>query len=423
MPKYRHDELKHIHQEYLTGRELAEAGLLEDAIQYFDKVLVRLPRRRRDRVYRIENASSGHHSDNVHLLPPIFRDALLAKVYCLNELGRFNDAYKLLERAIELDPDNPQVYAEIGFAHGAQDNLEEARAAYLHALDLEPDNPAHLRALTHIDLLEEHFDDANALALRALAYEPDSMATLHQLAYARYRLGDLDGAIGILRRTIKIDPNDRESVLRLVGTLREAGHIREAVEHMGAYLQTNDADPEALGIMTELLQQDGTMPELDAHVQRLIKCNPNDPSALDLQAWGYYQQGKLQESLDILRRLILIEPMQANHHFKLGLIHETMGHLPLAMASLLRAASLDQDGEIRDMAAEAISNLDQAQIEQIIMRIETDYQFRQQLQHNTELALIQAGYLLSPLGLQVLQSFDFNHGLLSGLDLRSRTVH
>lgn len=423
MPKYRQNELKFIHQDYLSGREMIDAGLLEDAIPFFDRVLIYLPRRRRDRIYRFAGPATPPKKDGTLWLPTVFRDALLAKVYCLNELGRFTDAYSLLERAIELDPENPQVYAEIGFAYGALDNLEMARMAYARALELEPENPAHLRALAHLALLAEDFDDALSLAQRALALEPDSVHSLHQLAFARYSLGNLDGAIRTLERAREIDPYDHETVLRLVGSLREAGRIREAIIRVDHYLQHDSADPETLGIMTDLLQQDGTAPEIFSHVQRLLARNPRDPSALALQAWGYYQHGQMTEALEVLRRLIPLEPLQAHHHFKLGMVHEALGNLPLAMASLLRANVIGKDDEVGQMASEAIHHLDQVQIEQLIMRMGIDPLFRARLQREPEQTLLQSGYLLSPLGLQMLLSFDLSRDGEAVMDLRARTVH
>ena len=240
MPKYREHELNTITLEYQAGRELIDAGLLEDAIPHFNRVLGRLPRRRRDQVFRIEGTVTP--VEKVSWLPPVFRDALLAKVYCLNELGRFRAAYTLLKRGVELDPENPQMYAEIGYAHGALDDLAAAREAYARAQTLEPQNPAHLRALTHLALLGEQFTEAQTLAQQALEIEPESITSLQQLAFACYRQGAIARAILVLERAIMLAPADRESVLRVVGTLREVGRIRPAIEFLAAFLQLEEAD-------------------------------------------------------------------------------------------------------------------------------------------------------------------------------------
>ncbi|HEY3376713.1 MAG TPA: tetratricopeptide repeat protein [Armatimonadota bacterium] len=423
MPKYSQETLATIQRDYQAGRECADAGQLEDALPFFDRVLGHLPRRRRDRLYRIEGGRAVPGDPGVLWLPPVFREALLAKVFCLNQLGRFADASVLLQRALELDPENPTVYTEIGFAHGELDNLPAARRAYAYAAELEPQNPAHWRALTHLALVAEEYEEAHAFALHAVTLDPDSVHALHQLAFARYRLGQMEGAIAVLERAVEIDPDDRESILRLAGTLREAGRIRLAIARTAAYLLRHDTDPEVLGVMSDLLQQDGTAPELFAHAERLLARNPRDPDALDLLAWGYYQHGRVQESLEVLRRLVAFEPMQAHHHFKLGLIYETLGNLPLAMASLLRSEALAHGEEVGVMAREAVQNLDQVQIEQVIARAEADIQFRYRLQHDPAQAMLHAGYLLSPRGFHMLQSFDLSRERIMGVDTRPRTIH
>lgn len=408
MPKYRQDELDNITQAYVAGCALARAGLLEDALPYFDQVLGRLPRRRRDRTYRIEPARTLPLRPNgIHWLPPVFRDALLAKAYCLNELGRSDDAFALLERAVELDPENPQVYAELGFAHGSRDNIELARTAYHTAAELEPHNPAHLCALAHLALLTEEYADARALALRALTLETDATNALQQLAYAEYRLGNLEGTITALQRVVELAPDNTDSILRLAGTLQEAGRVREAIDYLQAYLEHDPNDAEALALMTDLLQQDGSASEIIPHAHRLLARNPADAVALDLLAWGLYQQGHLEDALHLLRRLVQTEPAHSYHHFKLGMVYQSLGQYREAMAALLRALTLDERNDAREMTMEALNGLDQLQIEQILIRARADAAFRQRLVHQQALALHQAGFLLSPFGVQFLETLDF----------------
>ena len=423
MPKFNSDEMESIREAYHTGRELVDAGMLEDAIAYFDKVLRRLPRRRRDRVYRIEGEKGGpKQTKGVLLLPAIFRDVLLAKAFCLNELGRLDDAFALLERAAELDPENPRVYAELGFTFSSQDNLDLAKSAYVHADVLDPDNPAHKCALAHIALLEDRFEDARALAARALELDPDSVQAMHQLAFADYRLDDIDASITMLERARAMVPEDPESVRRLAMVLYEAGRIREAVICIDRFLRDSEGDPDLLGLMTELLQQDSAAPELIPHAQRLLARNPQDPTALDLLAWGYYQQGSLAEARDILRQVVQLDPDQPYHHFKLGVIYQALGQLQPAMASFLRATAIDQRGEIGSTAMEAINVLDRVQLEQLVARAKADLSFRMQLQRDPELTLHQANYLLSPLGLIMLQTVDFTDEDFSG-ESEVKVVH
>jgi tetratricopeptide (TPR) repeat protein len=422
VPRYRRDELENIERAYHAGRERADAGALEDAIAFFDVVLGRLPRRRRDRIYRVRHTASPA-GDHILWLPAVFRDALLAKAYCLNEMGHFDDAYPLVQRAVELDPENPQVYAELGFMHGTRDDYASARDAYRQAAELEPLNPGHLQALAHIALLDGDYREARGLAQRALALDPVSLIALHQYAYAEYRLGNLDGAIVALKRAVELAPLDRETVVRLAGSLREAGRIHEAIASMEALIAAGDDDPEALGLMAELLQQDGAVPQVLAHAERLLARNPHDPSGYELLAWGHFQQGNLPGALAATRRLVQLDPMQPHHHFKLGMLYQGLGDLPHSMAALQRAAVLAGDGELSPMAAEAVGALDHMQMEHIVVRAEMDAEFRARLRHDPEMALRHAGYLLSPAGQQALLNLDLDPTSPFAPDLRPRYVH
>src|SRR6266478_4262561 len=65
-------------------------------------------------------------------------DALVwfAEAHAALARGDRNTAINLLEKAVALDPDSPEIYEELGKAYGAQD---KALTAYEKALALDPD--------------------------------------------------------------------------------------------------------------------------------------------------------------------------------------------------------------------------------------------------------------------------------------------
>lgn len=408
MPKYRRDELESFQQAYLTGRELADAGALEDAIACFDKVLGKLPRRNRRRAYHIA-ASSFPRAADVLALPAVFRDALLAKAYCLNELGRFDDAFAVLQRALELDPENPRVYAELGFTHGERKDVEHARQAYHHALELEPNNPDYLRALAHIALFfEDDYATARLYAERALSIDAGFVPCLQQIGYIEYRQGNLEEALRVLRHAASLDPDDREVLLPLASIMRECGDPRAAIAMLTPYLDAHPADTDALDLLIEVLQQDVCGSEVVPQLLRILERHPDYPAALDVLSWAYYRHGQMPEALEVVNRLVAVAPAQPHHRFKQGIILQSLGEFAIAMASFMRVQNLDAPHELKGMAAEAISTLDRAQLEHLLARLRIDQAFRDHLQQHPEATLHQAGYLLSPIGLQMLIALDLN---------------
>ncbi len=104
------------------------------------------------------------------------------------------------ERAIALAPDLPEAWVavgiyteEISYYGEPALLLQDAKAAYEKALSLDPDNLAALEAYAHYRLRLGHYAAAVALFDRAVALDP--LSTIRQLrARAMYRAGRIDEA-------------------------------------------------------------------------------------------------------------------------------------------------------------------------------------------------------------------------------------
>jgi tetratricopeptide (TPR) repeat protein len=70
-------------------------------------------------------------------LEPMFPDAWHLRAVCLLEMGQPDAAAGSLREAVNIDPDRPEFWHELGVINEMEGNLEEARAAYLelHRLD------------------------------------------------------------------------------------------------------------------------------------------------------------------------------------------------------------------------------------------------------------------------------------------------
>jgi tetratricopeptide (TPR) repeat protein len=103
-------------------------------------------------------------------------DALewFAKAHAALARGDRNTAINLLEKAVSLDPDSPEIYEELGRAYGAQD---KALTAYEKALALDPDNLSLHERLGRQYLIKNRIDEALThfrLALQTSDYAEDN---------------------------------------------------------------------------------------------------------------------------------------------------------------------------------------------------------------------------------------------------------
>lgn len=76
--------------------------------------------------------------------------------FCLNVIGKYDEAEKLLEEAIRIDPSRQNAYKNRGIALEGQNRYEEAVLLYMRGMVVNPHDP---RACQHLEsLLSKHKD-------------------------------------------------------------------------------------------------------------------------------------------------------------------------------------------------------------------------------------------------------------------------
>ncbi|WP_240611661.1 tetratricopeptide repeat protein [Roseovarius nitratireducens] len=129
------------------------------------------------------------------------------------EQEEYEEAIAAYDRAVTLleERDNPQwfVYYVRAIAHERLDNWPEAEADFRRALDLNPDHPQVLNYLGYT-MVEKgvNLDEALDMIERAVAARPDSGYIVDSLGWVLYRLGRYDEAIGHMERAAELMPTD-----------------------------------------------------------------------------------------------------------------------------------------------------------------------------------------------------------------------
>lgn len=142
--------------------------------------------------------------------PARLNDFFYFQVGAANErAGRYAEAETALRKCIELNPKHADALNYLGYMWADRgENLAEARQFIERALELEPDNPAYLDSLAWV--LHKQADHAQALEhqLRALKLMPEPDATLLD------HLGDIYAALGrqaeardAWQQSLEVEPN------------------------------------------------------------------------------------------------------------------------------------------------------------------------------------------------------------------------
>lgn len=145
-------------------------------------------------------------------------------------------AMTLLQRAIELYPDNSETHRELGWSYLIEAKLDLALEQAELAIKADPDSKQayFLLGLVHQQL--ENYEQALAAFREKLSEDTNNMYERIHIAYINLLIGHFDQAEEVARQNLKDHPNDAQVKDRLAYALALNGKYDEA---LALYTETN----------------------------------------------------------------------------------------------------------------------------------------------------------------------------------------
>lgn len=155
-------------------------------------------------------------------------DLVLAQERILRDMGRMQDAYTLLDAAVQDIPDNGDLLYSRALLAAELDELVQHERDIRRVIELEPDNAHAYNALGYtLADQTDRYAEALDLITRALELAPEDPFILDSMGWVQFRLGEYEAAETYLRKALSIR-NDAEiaahlgEVLWVVGVRDEA---------------------------------------------------------------------------------------------------------------------------------------------------------------------------------------------------------
>ena len=146
---------------------------------------------------------------------------------------RFDQAEDAYSRAIERigapDPEHWSLFYARGIAYERTKQWPKAEADFKQALELEPEQPFVLNYLGYswVDM-GLNLDEARGMLDRAVALRPDDGYIVDSLGWVHYRLGEYPEAVEVLERAVELEPGDPVINDHLGDAYWRVGREREA---------------------------------------------------------------------------------------------------------------------------------------------------------------------------------------------------
>lgn len=219
---------------FYLGQIAEQSERLDDAVRWYDQVdagenalpakiraaRVRAKQNKLDEARERLASARGDMAGDVRLT--------IAEGQMLRDAGRHDEAYAFLSKALEDQPDQPDLLYEVSLSAERMGQLDLVERLLRRLIALKPESPQGYNALGYT--FADHnirLDEAAGLIDKALSLSPDDSFILDSKGWILFRQGKLEAALEALQRAYAKQP-DAEIAAHIGEVLWKLGRTDEA---------------------------------------------------------------------------------------------------------------------------------------------------------------------------------------------------
>jgi tetratricopeptide (TPR) repeat protein len=314
---------------FTTGRQLHQAGRLQEAEACYQRVLAAKPK----------------HADALNLL------GVLA-----HQTGRRDLAVELIRQAIQQDRRNPGFFSNLGNVLYGDGKFDQAVAAYRQAISIKPDFADAYSNLGAALERQGKFDEALIAYRRAISIRPAFAEAYVNLGIVLKEQGKLDEAVAAYREAIKIRPEDAKAHYNLGVALKENGTLDAVIAANRQAIRIKPDYAEAYFNLGLALKEQGKLDESRRALEKAVELSPTSPvNYRVLSDAKRFRPGDrhLAAMEELARRMTssLSPEEQIDLHFALAKAHEDLEEHEKSFKHLLEGNALKRRQISYDEAA------------------------------------------------------------------------
>jgi tetratricopeptide (TPR) repeat protein len=226
--------------------------------------------------------------------------------------GAHPEAESRFRRAVKLDPRNVHYRLALGELMHLMRHLLFAAETYESGLELDPNNLTMLTNLAEVRQRQRMPREVADLSRRILALDPQSATATNSLAWALLWLGDAEEAAEAAERALAFDPQSLISAVMLQVALSRLGRAEEAAKIMAEIERRSIALWDDCAAATDGFVQFDESDTAERLLRLVIEKRPNFVPAL-LQLGRYMiLKSDLDEGFKIMSRVVELNPEEGD---------------------------------------------------------------------------------------------------------------
>jgi Flp pilus assembly protein TadD len=241
---------------------------------------------------------------------------LLERAEGLVESDDLDGAMTLLNRALELEPDNSQAVLLRGAVRLALSDYAGARADYDHAVDLDPADLEAVMGQGRVAYADGRFTDAVVSFSVAMRLDPADPSALAARGASYYQLRRFDRALSDYRALAAANGHSPASRYGEITALMRLGRRDEARTLIKEMLDESPIDSLALSLLVRLGAEAGAPAEALPPLDRAVETSPEDIGLRSLRAEARIRAGAdadARADLEVLRASAHGDPLLMNN--------------------------------------------------------------------------------------------------------------
>ena len=196
--------------------------------------------------------------------------------FTLKQVGRLEDALAVFDRAVQLKPEDAELWKQLGGALAALDRRTDALLVYRHVLKLDPSHWEATHQSGNLLHQMERFDEALAHFDQCCRWQPDNVSALFARARTLRALGRYEASLADYRRLHALAPDNAVVCNNVGDALLQLDRHEEGLEWFDRALRLQPDFVEVLGNRAFALFQLHRYDAAKALYARLLELDPDD---------------------------------------------------------------------------------------------------------------------------------------------------
>jgi tetratricopeptide (TPR) repeat protein len=265
---------------------------------------------------------------------------LMGNVY--RKQGNSAEAEKCWKKALELNPERPDVYIGMGWAAFEKGEYEKAIVFWRKAIEINPKIPAVHNSIAQTLIVLGKYDEVIKEAQEELKISPTSSLSYFLLGQGYLKLKEYDKAKKYYETAIELQPDYMNAYYGLFTVCSRLKLQDEAGKHLAIFKKLKAEDSKVLMDRNKAFDDVVLMRKMLAEIY-------NDAEHI------YYKNGHLQEAEKLLQRAVTLDPNNTEYLMKLGSLFQDSNRFLDALRIYGKVSQIEPDNIISRLNTGVIS--------------------------------------------------------------------